>query len=274
MNTCKHCNKSSLDLNLDPSLKQQFSNHVRWCQSNERGIRKFISLCSCIICKKELTIQNLHSHSQTHFKSVKSECIQCNEPIYSNNKFCSQSCAGTYNNIHRNPLSKRGPSKGTPSNRIKICYTKIQVCPICRKYHTRKGKSCSLICQRILLSKSIRLAIQNGHCPNKNRGRGKKSYLETSFDSWLKQYYSGQYHIEHPFKRFDVLKTYFADFYFPDKNLIIELDGTQHKKTIEYDQDRDLYISTTYGINIIRISHNEYVTKTKIDLVKSVLNIN
>ena len=70
-----------------------------------------------------------------------------------------------------------------------------------------------------------------------------------------------------------MIKTYFADFYFPDKKLIIELDGTQHSQTIEYDYDRDKYITDTYGVSILRISHREYKNNLKTELVKTLLNI-
>jgi very-short-patch-repair endonuclease len=80
-----------------------------------------------------------------------------------------------------------------------------------------------------------------------------------------------QYNTEHPFKRHDVIKTYFVDFYFPSLDLIIELDGTQHKNTVEYDTDRDNYIMTNYNVNIIRVSHKEYQAMTKLELIKSLL---
>ena len=48
--------------------------------------------------------------------------------------------------------------------------------------------------------------------------------------------------IEQPFPRLDIIKTYFGDFYFPSLYLLIELDGTQHLKTIEYDIERDNYL--------------------------------
>jgi very-short-patch-repair endonuclease len=144
---------------------------------------------------------------------------------------------------------------------------------ICNKIHPRSGKTCSDICYKALLSTSIKHAISNGFDPKKNRGRGKKSYLETSFEEWLNKNFPNIGYIpEYPVKRQDMLKTYFGDFYFPSKNLIIELDGTQHNDTTEYDQERDTYITQTYGITIFRISHKEYVGKTKLDKVIQLLS--
>jgi very-short-patch-repair endonuclease len=92
--------------------------------------------------------------------------------------------------------------------------------------------------------------IYNGFNPNQNRGRGKASYLEKSFEAWLVDKLPQlEFHTEYSFKRFDQVKTYFADFYFPTKRLIIELDGSQHlgKKQKQYDQERDQYITDHYG---------------------------
>ena len=108
--------------------------------------------------------------------------------------------------------------------------------------------------------------------PNKNRGRHKRSYLEISFSNWLAQNFpSIIYKCEHSFKRFDTVKTYFADFYFPNQNLIIELDGTQHKNTVEYDNERDKYIMDNYNVQIIRLSHQEYQSKSRINEIKLLL---
>ena len=119
----------------------------------------------------------------------------------------------------------------------------------------------------------MKQAISNGYDPKKNRGRGKKSYLEISFEKWLNTHFpSIEYIPEYPIKRQDMLKTYFGDFYFPSKNLIIELDGTQHNNTTEYDQGRDTYITETYGIQVFRISHKEYINQSKIDVVINMLS--
>ena len=118
----------------------------------------------------------------------------------------------------------------------------------------------------------MKQVISDGYDPKKNRGRGKKSYLEISFESWLNQHFPDMGYIpEYPIKRLDVVKTYFGDFYFPELNLIIELDGTQHDNTKDYDQDRDAYITETYGIRVFRITHKEYVSKTKLDIVVQLL---
>jgi very-short-patch-repair endonuclease len=220
-------------------------------------------------------------------------CLRCDTAIAYHcstvNKFCSKSCAGIYNNQRKDwSTIKTGPkSCETPTlqkskaqrkyvRRIgeqRSIYTKIKQCDICQKYHPGIRKTCSKECQNQLLSQKMKKLIQDGHNPNKNRGRHKRSWLETSFEDWLTQNNVKNYITEQPFKRLDQVKTYFADFYFPELSLIIELDGTQHKRTQEYDQERDRYISSAYNVEIIRISHKEYIQKTKLSLVENKLGI-
>lgn len=117
--------------------------------------------------------------------------------------------------------------------------------------------------------------IYDGFNPNDNRGRGKQSYLEQSFEKWLHSYNITDFIMEYKFKRFDKIKTYYVDFYFPKLKLVIELDGTQHNSITakQYDHERDNYIKLQYGVNIIRISHKEYTNQTKLLEIKSVLSI-
>jgi len=46
---------------------------------------------------------------------------------------------------------------------------------------------------------------------------------------------------------------YIADFYCPEKNLVIEIDGWTHDDKYEYDQERDRYMKSL-GIHVLRIS--------------------
>ena len=66
----------------------------------------------------------------------------------------------------------------------------------------------------------------------------------------------------------------FASFYFEDLKLSIELDGTQHNKTLEYDATRDANILFEHGVYIYRISHKEYKSGIKIDEVRNLLSMN
>lgn len=238
---------------------------------------KFHLYCSCLGCHSKMTIQNLSSHYESkhvqQVKSVKSKCPQCGTCILNSNKFCSRSCSAIYSNARKDyTVCIPGPKKGTPGKRTKtVCA--VSPCVVCCKFHPGGKQTCSGECLTLLLSQQMKARIHAGFNPKHNRGRGKKSWLEQSFTDWLNEHQVINYETEKPFKRLDMIKTYFADFYFPDKKLIIELDGTQHSQTIEYDYDRDKYITDTYGVSILRISHQEYKNNLKTELVKTLLNI-
>lgn len=254
-----------------------------FCTSDK--LKKFCNL-SCSTANKNAVVKL--NKIQKYLQNPKS-CLQCNSIIQyesRNNKFCSKSCSATYSNnkkdwtkIKTGPKPKlkiektqRNISRSVSRPNLKNLYTKIEQCVICNKFHPNKSKTCSTNCKRKLLSKIIKERIYNGWDPNSNRGRQKRSYLEKSFEEWLNKNYSEIHYIcEQPFKRLDIVKTYFADFYFPELNLIIELDGSQHNATKDYDRERDLYIESTYDIRIVRITHKEYKSKIKLELIKNLL---
>ena len=58
------------------------------------------------------------------------------------------------------------------------------------------------------------------------------------------------------FRRQHGIGPYIADFYCKEKNLIVELDGSQHMEAKEYDTERDAYIKAL-GIKVLRFWNNE-----------------
>src|SRR3989344_3488322 len=58
------------------------------------------------------------------------------------------------------------------------------------------------------------------------------------------------------FKRQHSIGPYILDFYCPDKKLAIELDGSQHIKNKEYDQERSSYL-LVLGINTVSFWNRE-----------------
>lgn len=205
-----------------------------------------------------------------------STCLHCDSNIFSKyaKKFCCRSCAASYNNKLRKPRTEESKQKTRLTllqlTLQKPLYTKIKQCVICSKYHPRSGKTCSAECQHKLQSKAQSESLSKRD--RRNYGRGKLSYMEKSFKDWLDSY-NIYYLFEPAFKNFEANKTYFPDFYFPQHKLIIELDGTQHIRTKEKDEIRDNYIFNTYKITVMRITHKEYINQSKIEIVKSLLNI-
>lgn len=66
-------------------------------------------------------------------------------------------------------------------------------------------------------------------------------------------------------------KIYYGDFYFPELKILVELDGKQHLETLKYDSIRDTNILTHHGVYTIRISYDEFISKTKLHLIKTIL---
>ena len=91
----------------------------------------------------------------------------------------------------------------------------------------------------------------------KSIGRGKQSWMEQSFQKWLEENLIEGWETEKHFWSPTIRKNYYCDFVFENKKLIIELDGTQHLKTIEQDKIRDDWLGTL-GYRVVRVQHKEF----------------
>lgn len=91
----------------------------------------------------------------------------------------------------------------------------------------------------------------------KNLGRHKRSWMELTFEEYLRCNNIQGWDSEVHFWNEELRKNYFPDFIFESKKLIIELDGTQHRKTVEQDAIRDQWFESK-GYKVIRIPHPEF----------------
>ena len=236
-----------------------------------------------------LKAERIRKQKTEEYYSSPKTCPNCEEVIpydKTENKFCSRKCAGTGKiktpesiakqvaNMKITLEKKHGPTiPGASKNAARK--RKKNNCLICDEV-VLGNKYCSDQCRsagRIIAGKrTMENAMKNGHNPQKNRGRQKRSYLEESFDTWLKtEYPEVIYETEYTVKIYDegtYVTSYFIDFYFPSINLGIELDGSQHKHTTEYDIHRDSLIKHYRDIDILRISHKEYRSKEKQSVVE------
>ncbi len=153
--------------------------------------------CSCIICHKEFSYRGIHTHyitthtvegnirvklnaskgtknsilisNQKKFNRIQdynkspNKCLFCDENIaYENktNKFCSQSCSASYNNLNRDYTNfKPGPKPGFKPKSIpaeKPKYTKIKWCIVCNKSFSGYRKTCSEQCMKTAISNSTK----------------------------------------------------------------------------------------------------------------------
>lgn len=126
---------------------------------------KFQLKCSCIICKQETTIQSLKAHITKHHTNT---CKHCNTIIDSQNTFCNQSCAATFNNLARSEIVYENQSRTMrerghmPPQRPRTYHnTKCVICstPIQSKKGNAPKKTCSTTCYSKHLSN---MAIKSG----------------------------------------------------------------------------------------------------------------
>ena len=229
----------------------------------------------------------LRAQRESDYNAFPKYCYCCQLAIpftQKANKFCSHNCSATFNNASRAPRTSESKLKTSRSvslvnKELYLAYSKIQfcACEVCQSRYvygsptSYSARFCSKSCRLKSASAKMSLRLANP-LYRKNYGRGKKSYMEQSFETWLKSY-SIEFETEVHFRNYTLNKSYFADFVFRDLKLIIELDGSQHLKTAGNDKIRDDYIKDKYGFTVLRISHYEYQQKSKLPLVCDLLNI-
>jgi len=194
------------------------------------------------------------------------------------NKFCSHTCSATHNNSLRKPRAKLSKLKTSASMKkyrkenAKPPFTAIfhLCCHFCSDpfYSANKNKkTCSLQCQKDLQAKWLK--TNRSHI----KGNGQKSYMELSFAEWLNDNYSGRWYDEIHFYNKESKKHGWIDFVFPKEKLIIELDGSHHKKRKHLDDIRDEYLTRVRGYFVLRIPQSEYVKQTRLNEVCLLLNV-
>ena len=88
----------------------------------------------------------------------------------------------------------------------------------------------------------------------KNRRKAlRKSATLQEFKLW---FYLKNKNLGQKFRRQHSIGPYIVDFYCKEENLIIELDGSQHMGSREYDKERDSYMKTL-GIKVLRFWNSE-----------------
>lgn len=201
-------------------------------------------------------------------------CKQCNTvfsvKLKSDKKiFCTRSCAAVYNNTgsKQSIETKEKISKSIKAIRPRIIgRTKyMNTCSQCNsifKTHFKHTQTCSRMCYSLLMSKkkSLWLSTNRSHI----KGPTKRSWMEESFVKWLKINYNGRWYEQVYFWNEEQRKNGWADFVFPKLKLIIELDGSHHKKREHLDKIRDEYLTRVRGYEVIRITHKEYRSKKRI----------
>lgn len=149
-------------------------------------------------------------------------------------------------------------------------YSRVNWCSWCGSIiRDSSRQTCSDECFHQVKSKKQSDRLKNDIAYRRKLGTGRRSFMESSFAQWVKTNFpSVEFHQQHPFKNERGTGYYYADFYFPVKNLIIELDGTHHNHPdqIIHDERRDKHIKSL-GVSIVRITASEYRKQSRINEV-------
>lgn len=220
-------------------------------------------------------------------------CKECNSIIPYEKKinlFCSRSCGAIYTNARKPKQSIINKQLQTIKAKKTIALKKFlfpvfkcyfRNCKQCHKLIIGPSKGltrqhCSKPCSKKTISQKIKKYISSNPIHNLNRNPHKPSYMERSFRSWLEsnglEYSLHGYLFEVNFYNPITKKYGRADFVFPTKKLIIELDGTQHNepKRKALDQTRDIYLESR-GWKVIRITYSEYKKQSRTQEIKQLI---
>jgi hypothetical protein len=150
------------------------------------------------------------------------KCLNCGSET-TNPKFCSRSCSASYTNKGK---VKSQETKEKIKQKILLIPKKIPkkkpsyFCVICGKEHNKWGvKTCSKICFSLLM-KDVGSKTMSTR-DRRNYGRHKQSYMEQSFEAWLKENNYTNFKTEVRFYNPNLRKNYYVDFLFEDKKLIV-----------------------------------------------------
>jgi len=241
------------------------------------------------------------SDAETKYNNNPKFCKECSDKIIFEkrvNDFCSSKCSATYNNKLRDAYSDEIKEKislslkkyfcDNPKIKNKICSeNKIQmVCVICEnkfdtqyKFYNGKDKTrktCSESCNSLLRSKITKDLITKRIKNGLHKGwqsRNIESYPETFFKKVLDN--NG---IKYEFNKIiskrslglDCDSNYFLDFYIIDKNIDLEIDGSQHKleERIESDDIRNKALIDN-GFIVYRIEWKNINTDSGKEYIKN-----
>lgn len=204
-------------------------------------------------------------------------CKYCNKQLTFEQRrglFCCKSCACTYNNLHRRPMSEQTKhrisvgvkiSEKTETRKQKQKKLRETLCPVCNKifYYEpqHKRKTCSDVCLKKLQSQISKQLIENRIKAGTFQGwktRNISSYPEKFFMNVLNN--NNIKYIREYVVNIDNTHHYFLDFLININNRLIdlEIDGKQHtyEDRKQHDIIRDSELKRL-GYEIYRIPWNE-----------------
>lgn len=234
-------------------------------KSYSEGVRELLGLNYYNASTKKALIKFCNERGYDIVKIVEGHkhnyCKNCGKEIPSKNKFCSSSCAASYNNKGRilSEETKRKIGEGVLKHSGKERkMPKEYICKNCGKHFIsmRDAVYCSSEC--VHKSHDFRDKIRQAHLKSVQNGTHKgwvsRKIISYSEKFWMKVLDNNNIKYEHNFPFFN---KYFLDFYIVigDKKIDLEIDGKQHKLRKEHDLQRDMFVKG-HGVIVYRIDWN------------------
>jgi len=107
---------------------------------------KFHLTCSCVYCRKEVTIQSLKIHNKKCTAPAKNSCGHCGSPT-NNPKFCSHSCRAKVVNTERPKKVKIKKPTPRELTRKRFELGEIKERATLRKYIAETTGYCCSVCE-------------------------------------------------------------------------------------------------------------------------------
>lgn len=241
----------------------------------------------------------------SHLNKKLNYCLNCGKNVANRNKFCSSSCAATFNNKKRivsdktkkmisdklknrkltnkqiNSISgdKNGRWKGgksvlnKESERVCVHCNKNFIAGLISNGRLSRSKFCSNTCKNKSSSENLKQKGRDGLLAGWTT-RNIISYPEQFFIKVLNNNNIEFIH-NYPVNKKDLgindPYNYFLDFYIKDKNIDLEIDGNQHKDRKEHDMIRDKSL-TENGYIVYRINWKNINTERGKEYIKEEIN--
>lgn len=227
-------------------------------------------------------------------------CLYCGKeftPKYEGNKFCSSSCAASYNNIRRKPVTDE-TKKRISESLLRLHYgenwekethktkymrsMKTHICKVCGKEFLSKKKDARYCSKECLCNDSEYKEKLRQKQVEKVKNGTHKGWQSRNIESYPEKFWKGvldNNSIKYLREDFSTNK-YFLDFLIVKNGIKIdlEIDGKQHKIRKEHDKERDRFLREN-GFVVYRIEWNSInndkgkkMMKEKIDAFISFYN--
>lgn len=233
---------------------------------------------------KKYNIDRDFFNNEKKYNKNKNKCLNCNKEIEykkRENIYCCSSCSAS--NTRKNKTHSEKTKEKISKTLLKI--NNIDIIKKCENCNTEfiiekqknkrisKRKYCSDICKQNSITKKLSDAVQTRIKNGTHKGwqsRKIRSYAEKFFETVLINnniIFHTEFKINKRDLGFENSSNYFLDFYLPDYNIDLEIDGKQHEQSDrkKSDEIRDKAI-TKYGLKVYRIKwknphkNKEYIT--------------